>query len=117
MQTGTSVGTERGGPTTSPPTVAYLILTHKDPEQVEALASRILALSDTGQVVVHHDLKADPLPWDGSPPARVHLVDRVQVEWGDWSIVEATLTDVPICPRSVGRRRGSWFFRESTGQS
>jgi hypothetical protein len=86
--------------------VAYLILTHKDPQQVEALASRILTLSDTGQVVVHHDLKADPLPWDGSPPARVHLVDRVRVEWGDWSIVEATLRMFRF---ARDRLDASWF--------
>jgi hypothetical protein len=92
VQTATSVGTERAGPTTSP-TVAYLLLTHKDPDQVERLAARILSLSPTGHVVVHHDLKAGRLPWDGSPPARVHLIDeRVTVEWGDWSIVAATLS-------------------------
>ena len=38
-----------------------------------------------------------PRPQGGQDPlgriasGRVHLVDRVQVEWGDWSIVEATL--------------------------
>ncbi len=69
----------------------YLILSHKDPAQVEALARRILGLSHTAQVVIHHDLKASPLPWDGRPPARVHFVDRTTVEWGGWSIVEATL--------------------------
>jgi hypothetical protein len=72
------------------PEVAYLILTHKDPPQVEALAARILELSPRGHVVVHHDLEADTLPWDGRPPARVHLVERIAVDWGGWSIVEAT---------------------------
>ncbi len=70
---------------------AYLILSHKDPGQVEALAGRILGLSRTGHVVVHYDLKGGPLPWDGRPPARVHFVDRTTVEWGGWSIVDASL--------------------------
>jgi hypothetical protein len=70
---------------------AYLILSHKSPPQIEALARRILQLSPTAHVVVHHDRKADPLPWDGRPPSRVHLVERTTVEWGGWSIVDATL--------------------------
>lgn len=56
-----------------------------------ALADRIHELSPTSQIVVHHDRKADTLPWDGAPPQWVHMVERVQVEWGDWSIVEVTL--------------------------
>ena len=71
--------------------VAYLILTHKDPDQVMALAGRIHDLSPTSRIVVHHDRKAETLPWDGVPPQWAHLVERVPVEWGDWSIVEATL--------------------------
>jgi hypothetical protein len=102
VQKGTSVGTERTGPRTSP-TVAYLLLTHKEPDQVERLAARILSLSPTGHLVVHHDLKAGTLPWDGSPPPRVHLVDeRVTVEWGDWSIVEATLRMFQFAHEQLG---------------
>ena len=70
---------------------AYLILTHKEPQQVEALASRILELSPHSEVVIHHDLKAHELPWGGRPPRRVHFVDRSRILWGDWSIVEATM--------------------------
>jgi hypothetical protein len=70
--------------------VAYLILSHHRPEQVEALAARILALSPTGHVVVHHDVSAGVAPWAGDPPDRVHLAERTRVLWGDWSIVEAS---------------------------
>ena len=62
---------------------AYLILSHKDPRQVEALTDRILGLSPRADVVIHHDLKDDLLPWDGRPPARVHLVERTAVEHRD----------------------------------
>ncbi len=70
--------------------VAYLILSHHRPEQVEALADRILALSPRGHVVVHHDVAAGVAPWAGSPPSRVNLIERTHVLWGDWSIVDAT---------------------------
>ena len=90
MHSSTPVGRNPGEPAKSA-VVAYLLLTHKDPHQVMALADRIHALSPTSHIVVHHDAKADTLPWDGVPPQWAHLVERVPVEWGDWSIVEATL--------------------------
>jgi hypothetical protein len=74
-----------------PPRVAYLILSHKSPGQVESLAARILELSPTGEVVVHHDVAAAEVPWNGTPPSRIHLTDRMRVLWGDWSMVEASL--------------------------
>jgi hypothetical protein len=74
------------------PLFAYMLLTHKDPHHVEELATRILDLSPFGHVIIHHDLAAEPLPWGGQPPDRVHFVDRRRVLWGDWSIVDATLS-------------------------
>jgi hypothetical protein len=105
VQTSTSAGTDRIGPPDSAK-VAYLILTHKDPDQVMALADRIHHLSPTSHVVVHHDRKADTLPWGDTPPQWVHLVDRVQVEWGDWSIVEATLRMFRLAHQQL---KASWF--------
>ncbi len=86
----THTGEEHAG-TPPEPRFAYMLLTHKDPHHVEELAGRILDLSPTGHVVIHHDLASEPLPWQGQPPDRVHFVDRRQVLWGDWSIVDATL--------------------------
>jgi hypothetical protein len=86
----THTGEEHAG-TPPEPRFAYMLLTHKDPHHVEELAGRILDLSPTGHVVIHHDLASELLPWQGQPPDRVHFVDRRQVLWGDWSIVDATL--------------------------
>ena len=58
---------------------------------MEALASRVLELSPEGEVVVHHDLTSTDMPWEGRPPRRVHLIERERVQWGHWSIVDATL--------------------------
>lgn len=71
--------------------VAYMILSHRRAEQVEALAARILELSPSARIVVHHDPTGDPRPWAERVPDRVHFVDPVAIEWGDWSMVEATL--------------------------
>ncbi len=88
------------------PRFAYMLLTHKDPEHVEELTQRVLDLSPAGHVVIHHDLAADSLPWQGKPPARVHFVDRGRVLWGDWSIVEADAQDDPLRPRRLG---ADWY--------
>jgi hypothetical protein len=73
------------------PRFAYLLLSHDRPRVVESVVARILELSPQGQVVLHHDFDAPEVPWQGSPPDRVHLVERSRVQWGGWSIVEATL--------------------------
>lgn len=77
--------------------VAYLIMSHKDPAQVEDLVARILELSPASEVVVHHDTHSaapatgGPPLWGGRPPARVHLLDPRPVLWGDWSVVDTSL--------------------------
>jgi Core-2/I-Branching enzyme len=88
------------------PGFAYMLLTHKDPHHVEELASRILDLSPAGHVVIHHDLAADDLPWQGRPPDRVHFVERGRVLWGDRSIVAATLRMIRFAYQDLG---ADWF--------
>jgi hypothetical protein len=89
---GTSTSTEPSNSVAGTrPRVAYLVLTHKDPVQVETLADRIRYLSPVALIVVHHDLKAPVVPWGGHPPPGIDMIDRSRVEWGDWSIVDATL--------------------------
>jgi hypothetical protein len=90
----TAGGAEAGGRdgTGSPadPRFAYLLLTHKDVSDVEELAERIVSLSPTAHVVVHHDVEASGMPWAGNPPEQFHLVERGPVRWGGWSMIEAT---------------------------
>jgi hypothetical protein len=85
---------------------AYLLVTHREPLQIEALTDRILELSPHAQVVVHHDLAAPLVPWNGRPPERVHLVERRRVLWGDWSIVDATLRMIDFSARTLD---ADWF--------
>jgi hypothetical protein len=95
-------GTREAGAGPGPgPVFAYLLLTHKEPAHVEELVDRLLDLSPAGQVVVHHDLAAGPEPWAGRPPARVHRVERRPVLWGDWSIVDVTLSMIAVALEQV----------------
>jgi hypothetical protein len=70
------------------------VLSHHNPERVEALSRRILELSPTARVVLHHSPGVSAgaqVPWGGKPPERVDMIPTVPVTWGDWSVVEATL--------------------------
>lgn len=83
---------------------AYLVTSHGDPQRVQSLTERLLELSPRGHVVVHHDATSPAVPWGGRPPDRVHLVDPVPVQWGDWSVVEATLRLVRYARESLDAR-------------
>ena len=88
------------------PHFAYLLLSHNNPRQVEALARRILDLSPHAQIVVHHDSRAADPPWGGRPSAPIHLVERGRVSWGDWSMIEATLR---MLRYAVDQLDADWF--------
>lgn len=79
-------------PTTDPsPRFAYLVLSHQEPPRVDPLLQRLLQLSPAGHVVVHHDAASPTVPWRGPTDGRFHRVERSSVQWGDWSMVAATL--------------------------
>lgn len=86
----------------SGPRFAYLVLSHDAPRRVEALTARLLALSPDGVVVVHHDRAADAVPWNGTAPDRVRLLERRALAWGAWSIVATTLRMVRLAVEDVG---------------
>jgi hypothetical protein len=57
---------------------------------VEDLGARILQLSPRADIVVHHDASAPDLPWEGQSAPRIHFTDRENVQWGGWSMIDAT---------------------------
>ena len=85
---------------------AYLLLTHARPQQVEDLGERILQLSPHADIVVHHDASAPDLPWEGQSIPRIHFVDRENVLWGGWSMVDATER---LLRFSVENLASEWF--------
>lgn len=73
--------------------VAYAILAHSDQAQLLRLIRVLRTESPTCSVILHWDASKDPL--DARPLEElgdVHLIsDRVTVEWGGFSLVEATV--------------------------
>ena len=71
--------------------IAYLILAHGDSQQVLNLAERLS--TNNARVYVHLDAKAPAIDYDKLHRSHlVHLVEnRVEVFWGGFSMVEATL--------------------------
>jgi hypothetical protein len=75
--------------------MAYLLLAHDAPEQLERLIETLLAGDTEDFAVIHADRRS--ALWHGvrqrlpEPAGRVHLVtDPVAVRWGHWSQVAAT---------------------------
>jgi Core-2/I-Branching enzyme len=72
-------------------TVAYLVISHRRPEQVLRLV-RALKESPSAEVVVRHDQRREPLNQDTVEAAGGHLLDDgIEVEWGGWSYLMMVL--------------------------
>ena len=75
--------------------IAYLLLTHKDPEGVILQARQLAAAGDV--VAIHYDANAALADYEqirdalGDNPSVVLAKKRVKCGWGEWSLVEATL--------------------------
>ncbi len=75
--------------------IAYLLLCHKDPEEIITRATRLTAAGDC--VAIHFDARAKPGDYlrisqalSGNP-AVAFARRRIKCGWGEWSLVEATL--------------------------
>lgn len=74
----------------SEPVAAYVVLSHRDPEQVERLVAAIRRSSPGAHVVVAHDGRQSPAP--RAQDAQVHVWEHgLRTDWGSWELVEATL--------------------------
>jgi hypothetical protein len=75
--------------------IAYLLLTHKDPEGVIAQANRLAEGGDC--VAIHFDARAPDTAFAqiraalAGNPCVTFARRRVKCGWGEWSLVEATL--------------------------
>ncbi len=78
--------------------IAFILLTHKDPEGIIAQAKRLAATGD--YVSIHFDARANPADFDkiknalGSNPSVTFARKRHKCGWGEWSLVAATLEAV-----------------------
>ena len=82
----------RGGSTGDSGTVAYLVLAHAADEQLQLLTGALLA-DCRSRVYLHLDAKVFDLDWieHQTDPRFALLTDRRVLNWGGYSIVEATM--------------------------
>lgn len=72
------------------PVAAYVVLTHRGPEQTSRLVAAIRSSSPRSHVFVVHDDRRFPVPSIADP--RVHVRAHGQAtDWGSWSLVLVTL--------------------------
>ncbi|OCX66788.1 glycosyl transferase [Thioclava sp. SK-1] len=75
--------------------IAFILLTHKDPEAIIRQAQRLTAAGD--YVAIHFDANAKPADYqllrDGlaDNPGVAFAKKRLKCGWGEWSLVAATL--------------------------
>ncbi|TQS71627.1 beta-1,6-N-acetylglucosaminyltransferase [Rhodobacteraceae bacterium] len=78
--------------------IAFILLTHKDPEAIIRQAARLTAAGDF--VSIHFDARAKPADFQkirdglGSNPSVCFSKKRLKCGWGEWSLVAATLEAV-----------------------
>jgi hypothetical protein len=77
--------------------VAYIIRTHRAPEQLERLVRRLA--TPTSRFLVHVNSSTDAAVYDEmrrrlDDVGSVRWVPRVRCYWGGWSLVEATLSAI-----------------------
>lgn len=70
--------------------VAYLILAHRQPEQLARLVCELQ--SPSSEIFVHIDAHADVDPFRRALGCRAHFTaNRVPIYWGDYSLIRAAL--------------------------
>jgi len=78
--------------------IAFILLTHKDPEGIIGQAQRLTATGD--YVSIHFDARAKPADFDkirtalADNPSVTFAARRLKCGWGEWSLVAATLEAV-----------------------
>jgi hypothetical protein len=85
-------------------TVAYIVLSHRNPEQVLRLVGA-LTEGPAARVLVRHDQRGSRLAAAEIEAAGAEaLEDRIEMEWGGWSHVELVLS----CLRRAARLQPDW---------
>lgn len=81
---------------------AFIILAHKEPEQVEALLKQ-LAYADLCQFYIHIDLKAgiDKFLYLKDCFPNVEFVKQYNVQWGTASVLDATLAGIEAILKKI----------------
>ena len=88
----------------SAPPMGFVILSHRDPDQLLRLITTLNRLYDAPPIVCHHDERQSPAP---AAPANVRFVrPSLKTGWAKWSVVEAFLAALRLLYASDGPR---WF--------
>lgn len=93
--------------------IAYLILAHKDPNQVRRLAK---SLEGTGDIYIHVDKKSDIQPFEDALKDLsfvIILQNRIKVFWAGWSMVKGYMN---LLKESYNSEKGYERFVMLTAQ-
>jgi len=71
--------------------LGFAILSHKQPQQLLRLIHKLSVMFDEPPITVHHDFSQCGIDKEKFPPYVEFVTPSVKTEWGEWSIVEATM--------------------------
>jgi len=71
--------------------IGFIILSHRNPEQLVKLLNRLNSMFNDPPIVCHHDFSQCDLVTTGFPPSVRFVRDYIKTSWGGFSLVVATL--------------------------
>jgi hypothetical protein len=93
-------------------TVVYIVISHRNPEQVVRLV-RVLREGPAARVLVRHDPRWEPLDGEGLEAAGGEPVDdRIKARWGGWSYLQLIVS----CLREAAARHHPDWVLVLSGQ-
>ena len=93
-------------------TVVYIVISHRNPEQVVRLV-RVLREGPAARVLVRHDPRWEPLDGEGLEAAGGEPVeDRIKARWGGWSYLQLIVS----CLREAAARHDPDWVLVLSGQ-
>ncbi len=88
--------------------IGFVLLTHRNPEQIHRLIDHLNKMFNYPTIVCHHDFSKCDLSVDNLPKNISFARPNIQTRWGDFSLVEATIQAIKLMYESANCP--DWFI-------
>ncbi|OIP68273.1 MAG: hypothetical protein AUK43_16420 [Oscillatoriales cyanobacterium CG2_30_40_61] len=88
--------------------IGFILLTHRNPEQIYRLIAHLNKMFNYPTIVCHHDFYKCDLSVDNLPKNISFVRPHIETAWGDFSIVEATIQAIKLMYESANYP--DWFI-------
>ncbi|AFZ60489.1 hypothetical protein H6G54_15035 [Anabaena cylindrica FACHB-243] len=88
--------------------IGFILLTHRKPQQIHRLIAHLNKMFNYPRIVCHHDFSKSDLSVDTISKNVSFVRPHLQTQWGDFSIVEATVQAIKLMYESANSP--DWFI-------